>query len=104
MKKLFYPLTALIIFFGLLAFQDQNQKYYYAFDKKIPLTEVDNKLVIRYNRVQEKEKISSSLRNTHSEIKLEWQDETTAIITTSSKSNRDKIIKEQFLDVDVISS
>ena len=61
MKKTVYFLFALVVmvFFG---FQNQeDQKFYYAFNEKILLTEVENKFVIRYSESMGRATASSIL-------------------------------------------
>lgn len=63
MKKTVYFLFALVVmvFFG---FQNQeDQKFYYAFNEKILLTEVENKFVIRYSESMGRATASSTLTN-----------------------------------------
>lgn len=75
MHKLIYPLLAIVvaIFFG---FQIQeSQKFYYAFNEKIPLNEVDNKLVARYSETSSKENATLTLRRNYSDANQKWQDD-----------------------------
>ena len=55
MKKFVYFLFALAVVI-LFAFQMQEeQKFYYAFDENISLTNIDNKFVARYSHDVDKE-------------------------------------------------
>ena len=92
MKKFVYFLFALAVVF-LFAFQIQEeQKFYYAFDEKISLMNVDNKFVVRYSHNVDKENASSGLRKTYDNSSLLWHDERTLVLTLDSKVNTKEVV------------
>ena len=93
MKKLPYLLT-LFILGALLGFQNQgNQLFYYAFNRKVLLSEVENKLVVRYSPGTNKEVFSAAIRSAYGDLAQKWHDSRTVVITAESIANRDRIIK-----------
>jgi hypothetical protein len=71
-----------VVFF---AFQSQeNQNFYYAFNEKIPLSEVANKYVVRYSRNMDKGSASNSIKNSFANSSEYWHDEKTVILTLES--------------------
>ena len=95
MKRFAYILFAAILLAAYFGFQIQeSQKFYYGFNEKIPLTEVETKLVIRYPDEISKESASSFLARTYANATQQWQDQRTVIVSTISKARRDNMIKE----------
>jgi len=103
MKKLLY-VTLSLIGFAILSFQSQEPtKFYYAFKEKVYLTEIENKISVRFIKQREKETINSSLRRIDTNAKVEWPDGRTVIVTTSSKSSRDRIMDDLKENEDIVS-
>ncbi len=92
MNKLIYFLIAVFILI-LLGFQNQkDEKFYYSFNKRIMLSEVDTKLVIRFSEGEKRTTSSSSLTELFSGAKQDWLDERTVVIESESNSKRDKMM------------
>lgn len=67
--------------------------YYYAFEEKIPLSEVDNKLIVRFDRGEDKIANAIYINNNLSlGTSQQWNDDRTVTITTSSKLDKVKIV------------
>jgi subtilisin family serine protease len=83
---------AAIVFTG---FDERAEsKYYYAYDEKIYLNEVDDKLLVRYNREMsgdDKNTLSLSIPDLKN---AEWQDDSTCIVTFSA--SRKKTLSNEF--------
>ncbi|MFM7429008.1 MAG: S8 family serine peptidase, partial [Flammeovirgaceae bacterium] len=93
MKKLLLLILASAVIF--LGFQAQdNQRYYYAFNEKILLTEVEQKLVVRYSEVPDKNIESNSFRKSDPTATQKWHDDKTVVLSSSSKINRDELAEE----------
>lgn len=92
MKKLFLLSFTMFALFGFWSFQ-QDQLFYYGFNEKIYLTEVENKLVVKYYETGTRESNQADLSNLISTETTAWQDDRTVIITAVSKSTRDNILK-----------
>jgi subtilisin family serine protease len=92
MKRYIYMLCFLL---GITSFSySQDEKYYYAYDKKIGLNEVKNKVLIgsgaKYFSV------TKNTLSTDSKVKrTEWQNDSICIVTIESP--QDKAFKEYFL-------
>ena len=98
---LLFAILVLAVFFG---FQDQQGlKFYYAFNEKITLTEVEAKLVIRFSESSTKESSEAILSRDYAEVHQEWQDDRTVIISANSRPGRDKILKDQQSSLQVVS-
>lgn len=103
MKKILLPLLTILIF--IFGFQIQeSQKYYYSFNQKIPLIDIENKIVIRYSKTIAKEEVASSLRRRSPEIIQSWQDERTVVLQVPSSAKREKAVEELNISPDVIST
>ncbi|WP_445956398.1 S8 family serine peptidase [Yeosuana sp.] len=75
----------------------QQSKFYYAYTEKIFLKELDNKLIVRYNKNKKTDKklISSYLELGDEFIK--WEDDSTCVVVTDPskmKNIKDKILKQ----------
>lgn len=101
-KLLLLILGSAVIFLGFQA-QD-NQKYYYAFSKKIILSEVDQKLVVRYSDTPDKNIETNSFRRLDPAIQQKWQDDRTVVLSSTSKDKRDVLAQELKKSVNVVSS
>lgn len=92
MKKFVYFLFALAIVI-LFSFQMQEeQKFYYAFNEKISLTNIDNKFVVRYSHDVDKENVTSDLIKAYDNSSLQWHDEKTVVLTLDSKTNAKEVV------------
>lgn len=67
MRKHFpIPFVLLILTIIVMSFsQSQNSNFYYAYDEKIYLNEVENKIIIRYNQKKKTIAKNNILRRNH---------------------------------------
>lgn len=80
-----------VVFF---AFQSQeNQKFYYAFNEKVPLSEVANKFVVRYSINMDKRNASNSIKKSFANSSEYWHDEKTVILTLEPSINKKEAIE-----------
>ncbi len=100
-KSLLLILGSAIVFLGFQA-QD-NQKYYYAFSEKIPLAEVEQKLVVRYSDTPDRNIETNSFRKSDPAIQQKWQDDQTVVLSSTSKDKRDVLAQELKKSVNVVS-
>ena len=80
-----YPSCFCFLFLGSFSLLNKEQKYYYAFEEKIPLYTVENHYVLRYDTIPAKEPESLKLKGMSPEISLFWKDEKTAIVDLTNK-------------------
>jgi len=94
MKTKLYLLTAAIIVAFLFGFMFQEtERFYYGFNEKIPLTEVENKLVVRYSESVNKDNTSSALTRTYATVHQTWKDNRTVVLSTGSKADRNVLME-----------
>lgn len=75
----------------------KNESYYYAYNEKVYLEELDNKIVVRYNHNKKSDKKKMSLYSELADKHIEWKDDSTCVITlpASSKAELKERIKLQ---------
>ena len=97
MKSYFLKLISISLIISLLMgfIQSNSSKFYYAYDEKVYINENENKLIVRYksNKKNEKKIISSSLE--FKDKNVQWKDDSTCVISLSSKSEK-LLFKERF--------
>lgn len=94
MKTKLYLLSAVLIAAILFGFVFQeSQKFYYGFNEKILLTEVENKLVVRYSPSISKDNVSNALTRVHATVQQTWKDEYTVVLSTTSKADRNALLE-----------
>lgn len=94
MKTKLYLLSVALIAALLFGFMFQeNERFYYGFNEKIPLIEVENKLVVRYSEGLGKDNVSNYLKQTYPTVQQIWKDEKTVVLTTGSKAERNVIME-----------
>ncbi|WP_339678967.1 hypothetical protein [Cyclobacterium marinum] len=75
MKRFVIPVLFLFFVLGIIfsfSLLNKEQKYYYAFEEKIPLYTVENHYVLRYDTIPAKEPESLKLKGMFPEISLFW--------------------------------
>ncbi|HOH70365.1 MAG TPA: S8 family serine peptidase, partial [Sedimentibacter sp.] len=98
-----------IIIIGILiiiySFKESNttDKFYYAYNEKIFLIPSKNKIVIRYNNSKRKEFKNLSLPIFIEEKQIEWQDDSTIVITAQDRLFRNKLTNEKGWQNDIVS-
>jgi hypothetical protein len=85
--KLTIPALLILSIIGFLGFssKQESQKFYYAFGDKIGLDPVKNKLVIKFQNIQNKQ-IRESIKSKYGVDSALWQDSKTLFITTRDES------------------
>lgn len=58
-----------------------NSKFYYAYNEKIILSELDNKLIVRYKQNKKSDRTKMSLNRELVNKPMEWKDDSTCIIS-----------------------
>lgn len=74
-----------------------DQRFYYAYNEKIYLNELDNKLIVRYKHSKKSDKGQISLTVELAEKQFEWKDDSTCIITLAASEKirfKEKIHKQ----------
>ncbi len=94
MKTKLYLLSVALIAALLFGFMfEENERFYYGFNEKIPLIEVENKLLVRYSEGLGKDNVSNYLKQTYPTVQQIWKDEKTVVLTTGSKAERNVIME-----------
>ena len=65
-----------------------NSKFYYAYNEKIVLNELDNKLIVRYKQNKKSDKTKISLNQELGNKPIEWKDDSTCIISIGSEEKK----------------
>jgi hypothetical protein len=81
MKNIYFILGLVILStFVIMGFTlSNNSKFYYAYNKKIYLNELDNKLIVRYKKNKNSNKSKLSLSQELANKPIEWKDDSTCI-------------------------
>ncbi|RPH25543.1 MAG: hypothetical protein EHM93_19920, partial [Bacteroidales bacterium] len=84
-KKSITFITVLLSFLVIMGFTQINKaKFYYAYNEKIYLNELDNKLIVRYKQNKGFDKKRISLYSELSGKLIVWKDDSTCVITFSA--------------------
>lgn len=86
----------ILFFIGLIVMSlspndDTDEKFYYAFDKRIPLNLKENTLIVKYEDGYDKEEAEQFLKRFSSTIKIKWYKTSIAEISTESKELKEKL-------------
>jgi hypothetical protein len=74
--------------------ENYREKFYYAFDEKIPLTESINKAVISVEQFVEKKLIVDELKAIVPVLEETWRNDRILLIITSDKLDKERILNE----------
>ena len=74
----------------------QKSSFYYAYNEKIYLNKLDNKLIVRYNQNKKSDKKLISLYSELMDKSIDWKDDSTCIITISASEK--EILKNKILN------
>ena len=74
----------------------QKSSFYYAYNEKIYLNKLDNKLIVRYNQNKKSDKKLISLYSELMDKSIDWKDDSTCIITISASEK--VILKNKILN------
>jgi subtilisin family serine protease len=69
----------------------QEEKFYYAFDKKVPLIPKPNTLLVKYSEETDKEKVKVLLTRLDSEAKIKWHNPLLAEVVCSSEQVKEEL-------------
>ena len=87
---LFAVCSILAVIFTSLTNYD-NKNFYYAFDEKIYLVPVENKLLVKYVDVFDKKNEELFLTNFLFDTGIKWRNNTIVEITANSKKAKDEL-------------
>lgn len=96
-KYFIFIIVALTIVVVMSFTPSNNQKFYYAYNEKNYLNELDNKLIVRYKHSKKSDKGQISLAAELAEKQFEWKDDSTCVITIAASElamYKDKILKK----------
>jgi len=107
MKKFKIVITIIIIGILIIIYSfnesSTNDKFYYAYNEKILLLPSENKIVIRYNNSKNKVFKTLELPVFIEEKQIEWQDDSTIVITAQDRISKNKLISEKGWQNDIVS-
>jgi transposase len=83
-KYLIFGLAILLVILAMSFTRTNNSKFYYAYNEKIVLNELDNKLIVRYKQNKKSDKTKMSLMQELANKPIEWKDDSTCIISIGS--------------------
>lgn len=78
--------------------------FYYGFNQKIPLTVVENKVIIRYAPPVDSAQTVAVLRAVAPDAVLEWQDKRTVVIRTDMEEARQQLLRSASTEARVVAS
>lgn len=96
-KYVIFTIVALLILAVMSFTNSSNSKFYYAYNEKIYLNELDNKLIVRYMHNKKSNKELISLSAEIADKQLEWKDDSTCVITITPQEKeyfKNKILKQ----------
>jgi len=93
MKKLFIITLGLLSLFLFTSFFIRNDIYYYAYNEKIELYPVDNKLIVRYKDNKKRNINNISQNQAIEKYIVDWRDDSTLVITTNNESEKNNLIE-----------
>jgi hypothetical protein len=88
-------LLLILVIMGFANFNEQ--KFYYAYNVKVYLNELDNKVIVRYKQNKKSDKSMISLSSELSNKQIEWKDDSTCIITMDASEKgmfKDRILQQ----------
>lgn len=80
-KYLIFGLAILLVILAMSFTLTNNLKFYYAYNEKIALSELDDKLIVRYKQNKKSDKTKISLNQELANKPMEWKDDSTCIIS-----------------------
>lgn len=83
--------------------QNNPEKFYYAYEEKIPLRVLENKLIVRYSPSLPVNAARSALESIAIRTQVDWQDDRTVILSFLPSSSKESIIQKLKSDKDVMS-
>lgn len=100
MKNKYFIFTILLLtLIAIMSFSSSNNsKFYYAYNEKVYLNELENKLIVRYKHNKKSDKKQLSLYSELGDKQFEWLDDSTCIIITAISEKvklKDKIAKQE---------
>jgi len=93
MKKLLAISVGVVLIMILASFFNSSTLYYYTYNEKVGLSPVDNKLVVRYAQNKKRDIASVSQNQLIGKHRIEWRDDSTMVITTTTKSEKIDLIE-----------
>ena len=74
---------------------NQQERFYYAYERKIPLYEVENKLIIRFSPDQDKKQMKALLNNAAPQSKVvQWAEKNTVILKAPSRKRQNTVLSK----------
>jgi len=88
----------LLLILVIMGFANFNQqKFYYAYNEKVYLNELDNKVIVRYKQNKKSDNSKISLFSELSNKQVEWKDDSTCVITMDASEKgtfKDRILQQ----------
>jgi len=97
----FYLLIVVITLFISASLTSDDEKFYYAFDEKIPLKAKTNTILVKYVEGVKKVKAIKFIEELSEDFKIKWHNQLTAEISTKSKKSTVDLLAKLKLNNDV---
>lgn len=108
MKKFLFLLSfVLVSLMGLMNFAALNTpaSYYYAFEERVPLEAVPNKVLLRYAAAGSRAARAAALRQqAGAEISLRWRDDRTVLVTLAEGAARQSLLRQVAADATILAA
>jgi len=73
----------------------QQERFYYAYNRKIPLYEVEDKLIIRFSPDQDKKQMKALLNKAAPQSKvIQWAEKNTVILKSPSRKSQNTVLSK----------
>lgn len=95
MKKPFaLLLPSILVLIILMAFRHyQSSLYYYAFEEKIVLTTVENKIILKFSSLSDKSLLNAKIKSIDELAQIDWRDDEVVVIVADDKIKSAKLIE-----------
>jgi hypothetical protein len=91
----FISILILLAILFLSFVTNQQERFYYAYERKIPLYEVDNKFIIRFSPDQDKKQMKALLNKAAPQSKvIQWAEKNTVILKAPSRKRQNSALSK----------
>ena len=106
-RNLFWMLLVMIVLGSVVSFivkPISSPNFYYAFNKKVFIKQVPNKVIIRYTTPPAPEQALNAINKNVTGARIKWRDTRTAIITTTTTAELNNLLRAGIEQDNVLTS
>ena len=93
-----------LMFLSFISVENDNaEPFYYAFEKKVKIEQVADKIIVKKKNTQQKSKYEESTRQLFGQVEIEWLGTDISRIDLKDVKNKEKKIKKLLSDTEVLS-